>query len=332
MPPAADLPGLLEAFFTKRLIAQRQVSPHTLAAYRDTFRLLLAFAAHHYQRAPAQLNLRDLDADLIGAFLLDLEKTRGNTVHTRNLRRASLRAFFQYAALERPDQAAQIQRVLAIPAKRTTRPLIEFLTRAEADAVLAVVDRKTWRGQRDYALLLLLLQTGLRLAEATGLRPQDLSLGASPCARCLGKGRKLRDTPLLRPTARVLQTWCQHGLSPTAAYVFPNAQGGRLSHDAVQRLVAKYGRLAQAHCPALRQQRLTPHRLRHTAAMAMLHAGVDRALIALWLGHESVETTQIYLHANLALKQQILKRTQPPNAQQRRFQPTDPLLRFLRHL
>jgi len=179
MPPAADLPGLLEAFFTKRLIAQRQVSPHTLAAYRDTFRLLLAFAAHHYQRAPAQLNLRDLDADLIGAFLLDLEKTRGNTVHTRNLRRASLRAFFQYAALERPDQAAQIQRVLAIPAKRTTRPLIEFLTRAEADAVLAVVDRKTWRGQRDYALLLLLLQTGLRLAEATGLRPQDLSLGLS---------------------------------------------------------------------------------------------------------------------------------------------------------
>ena len=328
----ADLPGLLQAFFTTRLIAQRQVSPHTRAAYRDTFRLLVQFAAQHLGRAPAQLNLGDLDAELIGAFLHDLEKNRENTAQTRNLRRAAIRSFFHYVAFERPDEAALIQRVLAIPAKRTTRTLIGFLTRAESEALLAVVDRHTWRGQRDYALLLLMMQTGLRLAEVTALRPQDLHDGVSPCVGCLGKGRKQRDTPLLRATAKLLQRWCQHGLPPAAAYLFPNAQGGRLSHDAVQRLVTKYGRAAQTTCPTMRQRRLTPHVLRHTAAMAMLHAGVDRALIAIWLGHESLETTQIYLHADLTLKEQILQRTQPTKAKLRRFQPTDRLLRFLRSL
>jgi integrase/recombinase XerD len=328
----ADLPGLLEAFFTTRLLTQRQVSPHTLAAYRDTFRLLLQFAAQQRGRAPAQLNLGDLDAELIGAFLLDLEKKRANTAQTRNLRRAAIRAFFHYVAFERPDHAALIQRVLAIPAKRTTRKLIGFLTRREIEALLSGVDRHTWRGQRDYALLLLMLQTGLRLAEVTALRPHDWQGGDSPSVGCLGKGRKHRETPLPRATAKLLQTWCQHGLPPAAAYLFPTAQGHRLSHDAVQRLVAKYARTAQTACPTLRQRRVTPHLLRHTAAMEMLQAGVDRALIAIWLGHESVETTQIYLHADLTMKEKILQRTQPTNAKLRRFQPADRLLRFLRSL
>jgi len=332
MTTNADLPGLLETFFTTRLLVQRRVSPHTLASYRDTFRLILAFAAQRLGRAPAQLNLRDLDAELIGAFLAQLESQRANSVRTRNLRWTALRSFFRYVAFERPDQAALIQRVLAIPQKRTERKVIGFLTREEADALLGAVDRGTWVGQRDYALLLLALQTGLRLAEITALRPQDLSGGLSPYVRCLGKGRKQRDTPLPRATNKLLQAWCQQGLQAEAGYLFPSARGGRLSHDAVQHLVAKYGRLAQKTCPAWRPHRLTPHVLRHTAAMAMLHAGVDRALIAIWLGHESVETTQIYLHANLALKEQILQRTQPTKAKLRRFQPTDRLLRFLGNL
>ena len=326
-----DLAPLLEGFFTKRLMAQRNVSRHTIASYRDTFRLLLQFAQPRLGRPPSKLRLQDLDVALIGAFLDEVEGKRAHSARTRNLRLTAIRSFFRFAALEVPEQAGLIQRVLSLPPKRHCRKVIGFLTRAEIEALLAAVDRNTWIGQRDYALLLLMMQTGLRLAEVTGLRDQDLSLGVGAHVRCEGKGRKERCTPLTRSAAEVLRAWLAHR-GPGTAQLFPNARGGRLSHDAVQDLVARYTVAAQKACPSLQGRRITPHMLRHTAAMEFLQAGIDRALIALWLGHESLETTQVYLDANLVLKEQLLERTQPTKGVAGRFRPGDKLLNFLRGL
>lgn len=331
MTPLPELPHLLEAFFTKRLMAQRNVSPHAIASYRDTFRLLLQFAEKRLGRSPSKLKMQDLDASFVGAFLDQGERTRANSARTRNLRLTAIRSFFRFAALEVPEHSGLIQRVLAIPAKRPCRKLVGFLTRGEMEAILAAVDRSTWLGRRDYALLLVMVQTGLRLAEITGLRDPDLTLGVGAHVRCMGKGRKERCTPLTQSTAAVLRAWiAQRGAKPTP--LFPTSRGGRLSHDAVQDLVAKHATAAQPGCPSLLHRRITPHMLRHTAAMELLQAGIDRSLIAIWLGHESVDTTQIYLDANLALKEQILERTQPTKGVPSRFRPGDRLLRFLQAL
>lgn len=332
MTPPAGFPGLLEAFFTQRLIRQRRASPHTLASYRDTFRLLLQFVRQRLGTPPSGLTLAALDAPLLGAFLDHLETARGNGSRSRNLRLTAIRSFFRYAAYEQPAHAGQIQRVLAIPNKRQARPLVGFLTRPEIAALLAAPDPRTWGGRRDYAFLLLALQTGLRLSELTGLQRHDLTLGTGAHVRCTGKGRKERCTPLAKPTVTALKAWLLEPARGSADLLFPNARGGRLSADGVQFLLAKHVTAARRHCPSLQQKRVSPHVLRHTAAMELLQAGVDRAVIALWLGHESVETTQIYLDANLALKEEALSKTAPLNGKAGRYHADDQLLQFLKGL
>lgn len=327
-----NFPALLEAFFTDRLISQRRVSPHTVASYRDTFRLLLQFARKDLGKAPSSLTMGDLTVTLIGAFLDNLEKSRANASRSRNVRLTAIRSFFHYAALECPEHSGQIQRVLAIPPKRHSRRLVDFLTRTEIDALLAVPDQTTWLGRRDRTLLLVAIQTGLRLSEMTGLHQENIELGRGAHVRCQGKGRKQRCTPLTRTTVKALRTWIQEQGRDDSKILFPNARGSQLSPDSVQHLVSKYATTAANTCVTLRKKRVTPHVLRHTTAMELLQAGVDRSVIALWLGHESVETTQIYLDANLALKEEVLKKTTPVGAKVGRYKPDDELLAFLKNL
>lgn len=333
MKDTTTFPTLLESFFTKRLIAQRRASPHTIGSYRDTFRLLLQFAEKRLAKAPSRLTLEDLQAPFLGVFLDNLESTRANGARSRNLRLTAIRSFFRYIALEAPQYAGLIQRVLAIPNKRQPRPLVGFLTRPEIDALLTAPDRDTWLGRRNHALMLTAIQTGLRLSEITSIRQQDISLGKGAHIRCEGKGRKERCTPLAKSTVIVLTAWIrEQGEDDGTRILFPTVRGCRLSADAVQHLVRKYVAVAQKTCPSLADKRVSPHVLRHTTAMELLQSGVDRTLIALWLGHESVETTQIYLDANLAIKEEILAKTTPINAKAGRYRPDDDLLAFLKCL
>ncbi len=332
MTPAASLPALVESFFTRRLMQQRCASPHTIGSYRDTFRLLLRFAQARIGKAPSELAFEQIDAPLIAAFLDDLEQSRSIGARTRNLRLTAIRSFFRYAAFEAPACSAQIQRVLAIPSQRFTRAQIGFLTRAEVQALLAAPDQHTWSGRRDHTLLLVAVQTGLRLSELTGAQRNAVILGTGAHIRVLGKGRKERATPLTKQTAAVLRAWLREIPDADDAILFPSARGDRMSGDGVQYLLTKHVATAGKTYPALLRKRVTPHVLRHTTAMELLQAGVDRAVIALWLGHESVETTQIYLDANLALKEQALAKTRPPEAKPGRYRPGDQLLAFLKAL
>jgi len=329
-----NFPRLLECFFTQRLMAQRQASLHTIASYRDTFRLLLEFAQKRLYKAPSKMELADLDPPLIGAFLDTLEKSRGNSARSRNLRLTAIRSFFHYAAFEEPAQSALIQRVLAMPSKRYEKRLVGFLTRPEIDALLAAPDPKRWAGRRDHAFLLVAVQTGLRLSEMINMRRGDVVLGTGAHVRCVGKGRKERCTPWTKQARIVLKTWLKDpSRSANGEVIFPNARGGRLSPDGVQYLLAKHIAVAQQSCPSLKAKRVTPHVLRHSAAMELLQGGVDRSVIALWLGHESVETTQMYLDANLALKEQALAKTTPSKTKAvARYRPGDRLLEFLKGL
>lgn len=327
-----NFPRLLQSFFSDRLIAQRRVSPHTIASYRDTFRLLLQFAQKRLHKGPSQLGLEDLDASLIGAFLNDLKNHRHNGARSRNLRLTAVRSFFRYAALEAPAHAGIIQRVLAIPNHRQPRALVAFLTRPEIDALLAAPSRQSWLGRRDHAFLLTAVQTGLRLSEMTGLRHEDIWLGTGPHVRCWGKGRKERCTPLAKSTIAVLKAWIREQGKEDDKTLFPSVRGGAMSADGVQHMLVRHLTEARKTCPTLKNKRVSPHVLRHTAAMELLQSGVDRAVIALWLGHESVETTQIYLDADLALKEQILARTKPLNGKPGRYKPDDKLLTFLKGL
>lgn len=332
MSSTPGFPTLLQRFFTERLMQQRRASPHTIGSYRDTFRLLLRFAQTRLCKQPSQLAFEQIDAPLIAAFLDDLENSRKIAVRSRNLRLTAIRSFFRYASFEAPDYAEQIQRVLAIPSQRFTRVQVGFLTRQEVEALLAAPDRHNWSGRRDHALLLVAVQLGLRLSELTGIRRESVILGPGAHVLVQGKGRKERATPLTRQTAAVLKAWMQEIPAEADAIVFPNARGTRLSADGVQYLLAKHVAAAAHSCPSLAHKRVTPHVLRHTTAMELLQAGVDCAVIALWLGHESVETTQIYLDANLAIKEQALAKTTPPDVIPGRFQPDDLLLAFLREL
>ncbi|MYE22535.1 MAG: tyrosine-type recombinase/integrase [Gammaproteobacteria bacterium] len=322
----------LQAFFTDRLVQQHHASPHTIAAYRDAWRLLLRFAATDLAKAPSQLEISDLDAPFIGRFLAHLEQDRANTVRTRNARLSAIHALFRYAALEHPEQAAVIARVLAIPPKRGPRRLVSFLSDVEVDALLAAPDRTTWTGRRDHTLLALAIQTGLRVSELTGLQSVDLHLARGPHVNCVGKGRKQRITPLTKPIAAALQTWLAERAGVPDAPVFPTRTGQPLSRDAIaQRLATHVAKAAHA-CPSLGKKTVTPHTLRHTAAMRLLHAGVDTAVIALWLGHENVDTTNIYIHADLALKERAIDRTTPAHVRAGRYRPPDTLLAFLEGL
>lgn len=322
----------LQAFFTDRLMNQRHASRHTIAAYRDTFRLLLAFACDHTGTAPSALDVADLDAPLIGAFLEHLETGRGNSVRTRNARLAAIHSLFAYAALRHPEHAGCIQRVLAIPSKRFDRELVTYLTEPEADALLAACDQSTWTGRRDHAMFLLAIQTGLRVSELIGLTCADIVLGRGAHVHCLGKGRKERRTPLLPATAATLKAWLHERDGTPADPLFPTSTGRVLSRDAVEHRITKYAASATMRCKSLAAKQVTVHTLRHTAAMRLLTSGVDITVIALWLGHENITTTQIYLHADMTQKQRAIERTRPLGGKPGRYQPPDPVLAFLEAL
>jgi len=326
------LPALIERFFTQRLIRQRNVSPHTIASYRDTFRLLLQFTQRHLKIPPSDLELRHIDSSLVGAFLDDLERRRSIGARTRNLRLTAMRSFFRFVALEEPSYSAQIQRILLIPSKLHDKRVVHFLTREEIEALVAVPDTMTWVGRRDRALLLLAVQTGLRLSEIVQLNKDSVILGRGAHVRCTGKGRKERCTPLTSHTQSILRAWLKERRADGAA-LFPSVHGAHLSADAVQYLLRKYVNVARTRCASLKQKRVSFHVLRHSAAMELLQAGVDCSVIALWLGHESVETTQIYLHSHMALKEAALARVTPMNRRATgRYRPNDQLMQFLNSL
>jgi len=322
----------LQAFFSDRLLVQKNASPHTVASYRDCLRLLVCYVHDRTGTLPSKLSLEQLDATMIGAFLEHLEHERGLSIASRNTRLAALHSLFRFAALRHPEHAALIGRVLAIPAKRGERALVCFLTAEEADALLAGPDRSRWTGRRDHALLLLAVQTGMRVSELTGLRIADLELGKGAHVRCKGKGRKDRATPLTRQTAAVLRVYLAERGGQPEDPVFPGPAGSALGPDAVRRLVERHAAAAARCCPSLGSKKVRPHVLRHTCAMRMLECGIDLATIALWLGHESTRTTQIYLHAHMALKERALARTTPAHTTPGRYQPPDGLLAFLEQL
>jgi len=332
MTAATRLAPLLEHFFMQRLMQERRVSPHTISSYRDTFRLFLKFTQQRLHKSPSALVFEQIDAPLVVAFLDYLEKQRGLSVRSRNLRLTAIHSFFRYIAFELPTHSAQIQRVLAIPSKRFTRTLVRFLTPPEVDALLAAPDRHTWFGRRDHAFILMAVQTGLRLSEITGTTRDDLVLGTGAHVRVTGKGRKERCTPLAKPTAAVLKAWLREPSRGEGRLLFPNAKGERLTVHGVKYMLNKHAVTAARVCPSLQGKRVTVHLLRHTMALEMLQAGVDRAVIALWLGHESVETTQIYLEATLAMKEQALAKTRPLHGSPSRFRADDRLLSFLNSL
>ncbi len=322
----------LQAFFTDRLASQKNASPNTVAGYRDSWRLLLRFASQRTRTKPSELDIADLDAPLIAAFLQHLEQDRHNSIRTRNNRLAAIHSLFSYAALRHPEHAASIQRVLAIPAKRHQRNLVSYLTGAELAALLAACDTRTWTGRRDHAMLLLAAQAGLRVSELTSLTIADLALGAGAHVHCTGKGRKERRTPLLPPTAAVLRRWLAERHGAPADPLFPTSTGRRLSRDAVEQRITRYTAAASISCPSLKPKHVTAHTLRHTAAMQLLQAGNDITVIALWLGHEQVSTANIYIHADMSHKERAIARVQPPGTKPGRYRPADSLLAFLEAL
>jgi integrase/recombinase XerD len=322
----------LEAFFTQRLISQKRASPHTIAAYRDGFRLLLTFARDRTGKAPSQLEFDDLDAPAIGAFLDHLEHERGNSAQSRNARLAAIHSLFRFAALRHPEHAALIARVLAVPPKRFDRTIVPFLERAETDALLAAPDQDRWTGRRDHALLTVTIQTGMRVSELRGLTCGDVELGSGAHIRCTGKGRRQRSTPLTRSTAKVLAAWMRGRAGGPGDPLFPASRGRALSRDAVALLVTKYATIAAQTCPALRAKPVTPPTLRHTAAMNLLRSGVDPAVIALCLGHANLRSVERYIHADMRIKERALARTTPIGSSPRRYRPPDRLMAFLEAL
>jgi site-specific recombinase XerD len=322
----------LQSFFTDRLAQQRRVSSRTVASYRDSLRLLIVFVHRRSGTPPHALDWEDLTPETISAFLDHLEVERGNSPRTRNLRLTAIRSLFAYASLRHPEHAALIQRVLAIPAKRFDKPIVSFLTEAEIDALVDAPDLDRWEGRRDRALLLLASQTGLRVSELTGLTCGDASLGNGAHVRCEGKGRKLRAVPLTADTEAVLAVWLTERNGLRDEPLFPTRTGRRLSSDAVERLVRKHALAAAIVEPSITTKTVTPHTLRHSAAMALLHAGVDTAVIALWMGHADIRSTNVYLHADMTIKQRALDLTTPTSATPGRYKPPDTLLAFLEGL
>jgi integrase/recombinase XerD len=323
---------LLQAFFTDRLMHQRQASPNTIASYRDTFRLLLQFAQQKIGKPPTKLTMEILEPAFLGAFLTHLERDRGVCPRSRNVRLAAIHSFFRFVAFTEPSFAGLAQRVLAIPNKRFDRRPIEYLTRPEIEALLSAPDRATWGSRRDYTLLLVAAQTGLRISELIGLRCNDVVLGAGGSVRCQGKGRKERSTPLRTDVVTALRGWLRERLGGPADPLFPSARGGPLSRDGAERVLAKHVANARRQCPTLAKKRISMHVLRHSVAMDLLQEGVDRSVIALWLGHESIATTEVYLHASMAMKEKALAKATPGKTRADRYRPDDRLLAFLKSL
>lgn len=328
----SNLAGHLQRFFTDRLLRQLGASPHTVASYRDTFRLLLKYASTHHRRKVSDLKIEDLDAKLVGSFLQHLERDRRNSTSSRNNRLSAIHAFFALVCLNEPALASHCQRVMAIPFKRFERNPVEFLSCEETKALLNAPNTATWLGRRDQLLLDVAVQTGLRNSELTQMRRQDVQFGTGAHVRCLGKGRKARCTPLRSDVAARLAHWLALLPQEPTTPVFPTARGNPMSSDALQRLVARHIKSAGKTCPSLRLKKVTPHTLRHTTAMDLLHRGVDITVIALWLGHESIQTTHIYLHADMAMKEKALAKATKYKRVPKRYRPTDQLLAFLESL
>jgi integrase/recombinase XerD len=326
------LPALLQRFFTDRLTAQLQASPNTIASYRDTFRLLLQFASKRKNKEPINLLIDDLDVDLIGDFLSYLEKVRHNSARSRNTRLAAIRSFYRFISMCNPEYALHCQRILAMPSKRYIHRAVDFIDRAEMAALISAPEQSTWIGRRDHVILLLALQTGIRVSELINLRCRDVILGTGAHISCEGKGRKQRCTPLRKETAKAIEVWLKERAGTANDPLFSTMRGDRLSRDAVEHLIRKYATSASKACASLIGKRLSPHVLRHSTAMELLRSGVDRSVIALWLGHESVETTQVYLHADMHLKEQALARVASIGAGPGRYKPGDALLAFLESL
>jgi len=322
----------LESFFTDRLLNQRQSSSHTIAAYRDTFRLLLRYAAARKHTQPCALDIGDLDAPLVASFLEHLERDRQNSVRTRNNRLAAIHSLFGYAALRHPEHAGSIQRVLAIPTKRFQRNLVTYLSDEEVNALLVSCDRATWTGRRDHALIVLAVQTGLRISELTSITCADIVLGPGANVHCVGKGRKERRTPLVPLTVGVLRVWLAERKGTQSDPLFPAITGKALSRDAIEHRIVLYASIACKSCPSMRTKHVTAHTLRHTCAMRLLSSGVDVTLIALWLGHEQVSTTNIYLHADMTRKEMAIASTIQPATTPGRYRASDPVLAFLEAL
>lgn len=327
----ATLPAFIQRFFTDRLCVQMEASRHTIASYRDTFRLLLRYASARYGKPPVKLTVEDIDVDLVADFLVHTETERGNSARSRNARLAAIRSFFRYVAMSDPTWLLQCQRILAMPSKRYVKRTVTFLDAGEMAALLAAPDRTTWAGRRDHALLLVAMQTGLRASELIGLTPGDVVLGTGAHIRCLGKGRKERATPLRQETAKVLAVWIGKDKDENRP-LFPSIRGQRLSRDALEHMVRKHCLTASRACPSIGTKRVTPHTLRHSTAMDLLQHGVDPMVIALWLGHADVETTQIYIHADMRMKEKALARVAAPATPIGRFRPDDQLLAFLEAL
>jgi integrase/recombinase XerD len=329
---AYPLPIYLQRFFSERLATQLHASPNTVASYRDTFRLLLKYAAERLRRQPTELQVADLDTDLVGDFLTFVETRRGNVARSRNTRLAAIRSFFKYVAGNEPQLLYHCQQVLAMPSKRHEKRTIDYLTGAEIEALIGAADPTTRSGRRDRMLLLLAVQTGLRVSELINLTCGDVGLDAGAHVRCMGKGRKERSTPLRKDCVEALRTWLSERGGADSVPLFVSNRGDRLSRDAVERIVRKHVELAARTCPTLKGKRVTPHVLRHSAAMQLLQNGVDRTVIALWLGHESVESTQMYVHADIQIKEQAMAKTTPVAVSPSRYRPNDELLAFLEGL
>ncbi|MBG0741703.1 tyrosine-type recombinase/integrase [Paeniglutamicibacter antarcticus] len=328
-----SLAPLLQAFFTDRLMTQRQASPNTIASYRDTFKLLLAYVQDQTGKTPSVLAISDLDAGTITGFLTYLETVRGNSIRTRNARLAAIHSLFTYAALRHPEHAAVIQRVLAIPTAKIQRNIVSWLEQGEADALLAACNQETRTGRRDHALFSLAIQTGLRVSELIGLNIADIHAGTGPHVHCLGKGLKERRTPLLPPVLVILGSWIKEHGGPADAPLFTTTTGHRLSRDAIEQRIRVTVTTAAPSCPTLKDKRVTAHTLRHTSAMKLLLAGVDTTVIALWLGHEQISTTNIYIHADMTLKEKAIAKVAPPTATAAgRYQPSDSVMAFLEAL
>jgi site-specific recombinase XerD len=324
---------LLQRFFIEHLGRQRAVSSCTIAAYRDTFRLLLSFAEAKTGKNPAVLALADLDVRLILNFLDHLEKERRNGVRSRNARLAALRSFLKYAAHHDLTALPVIEQVLAIPMKRFDRPVLGFLSRQEIQAILEAPDPRTWAGRRDRALFSLMYNTGARVSEVIGLRVGDVVIDGSPAAHLHGKGRKERSVPLWRPTAKLIRNW-RRRLDDAADdnWLFPNRGGERMARSNVTQRLELAVSVAAKHYPQLARRSISPHTIRHTTAMHLLQSGVDITVIALWLGHESPATTHMYLEADLSMKERTLNRLQPTGASLGRYRPPDQLMQFLQSL
>ena len=329
---APTFAALVQEFFCQRLMAQRNASPETVASYRDTFRLLLGFAAERLNKTPVDMTISDLDPSLVLDFLDHLEKTRGNSVRTRNLRLTAIRSFMKFVSHRDPSALASVQRVLAIPGKRFDRPLVGFLARDEIDAIIAAPATDRWSGRRDRVLFATLYNTGARVSEIIGVRRRDLSLNGSPFVHLHGKGRKDRSVPLWRTTSTALQQWLTILPASPDQPVFPNRAGSAMSRSGVEDRLERAVRAAAATCPTLRDRRVSPHIVRHATAMHLLQAGVDLTVIALWLGHESPTTTHLYVEADLKMKQQALEKIAPAHVGAGRYRPTDKVLAFLEGL